>query len=428
MAGPYETLAAKRAGERLTEGAIRGMVRGAVDGSWSEGQLGAFLMAAALQGLDTAETGALTRAMLESGESWSLEETIPLLCDKHSTGGVGDKVSLILSPILAACGLPVAMLTGRGLAHTGGTADKLETIPGIELELDRNRCLALLENVGMAIGIATAAIAPADGRLYGLRDATATVDCLPLITASILSKKLATGAAGLVFDVKTGSGAVFEETDRAEALARSLVDTAAELGSNVSALLTDMSQPLGRWVGNTVEVRESLACLGGEGPSWLMDVVYALCEEVSALVGQPLDRTRLESVVDSGAARDRFVSWVEAQGGDPGSLERLGEVQAPVEVPVLAERGGYLQRIACKELGFLMVESGVGRIRDFDPDVALNYRARLGDRVEPGDEIARAYLRSEEAQWLERARACFEIGSEPAPVPAPVGARVRARG
>jgi pyrimidine-nucleoside phosphorylase len=287
---PYRILERKRAGMRLSEEEIRSVAQGATDGSWSEGQLAAFLMAAAIRGLDVEETRALTLAMLESGERWELAREVPLLCDKHSTGGVGDKVSLVLGPLLASCGLPVAMLTGRGLGHSGGTMDKLESIPGMELGLDRARFLDLLHRCGLAIGGATSDIAPADRRLYSLRDTTATVDSLPLITASILSKKLAMGAAAVVFDVKTGNGAFLPELELAEELARGLVETSRALGTPASYVVTDMSQPLGRWTGHTAEVRETVEALSGEGPSDLMEVTFVLCEEAARLVGQPVSR------------------------------------------------------------------------------------------------------------------------------------------
>src|SRR5947199_176290 len=222
MALPYRILERKRAGMRLDPEEIGSVARGATDGSWSDGQLAAFLMAAAIRGLDPEETRALTLAMRDSGERWDLGAAVPGLCDKHSTGGVGDKVSLVIAPLLASCGLPVFMLAGRGLGHTGGTIDKLESVPGLDLGLDRARCLDLLGRCRMAIGGATAGIAPADRRLYALRDVTATVDSIPLIIASILSKKLATGPAAVVFDVKTGNGAFLPELDRTLELARGL--------------------------------------------------------------------------------------------------------------------------------------------------------------------------------------------------------------
>jgi pyrimidine-nucleoside phosphorylase len=432
MATPYRILAAKRAGRPLTAAEIGSVVEGAVDGSWTEGQLAAFLMASAIQGLDVEETRALTLAMLESGDRWRLEREVPHLCDKHSTGGVGDKVSIVMTPLLAACGVPVSMLTGRGLGHTGGTADKLETIPGLALALDRRHCLRLLERLGMAIGIATAGIAPADQRFYLLRDSTATVDSLPLITASILSKKLATGAAGLVLDVKVGNGAVFEDLEGARALAQILVDTASRVGGPTSALLTDMNEPLGRWVGNAAEIRESLSCLAGEGPPRLMELVYELAEEVSQLAGRPVSRSELERAAASGAARDRFEAWVGEQGGQVGELERSSRQLAPVEVVIEAESDGVLAEVSCKELGFALVEAGAGRSRPddvIDPGVSLHYRAMLGQPLGRGEEIARAYLREEDAALTERLRRCFRIADgapfEPPPI---VAGRVEASG
>lgn len=420
MASAYQILAAKRAGRSLSEDEIRRVVLGAVDGSWTEGQLAAFLMASVIQGLDEAETRALTHAMVDSGDRWHLEREVAGLCDKHSTGGVGDKASLILAPLLAAAGVPVAMLTGRGLAHTGGTADKLETIPGLALEIDRRSCLTLLENVGMAIGIATSSVAPADQRLYGLRDSTATVDSLPLITASILSKKLATGAAGLVLDVKVGNGAVFEEVEGARELARSMVDTATGLGFPTSALLTDMNQPLGSWVGNAAEIRETLACLEGAGPPRLMRLVLALAEEVAALAGVAITRERLEAAIASGAARERFEQWVAAQGGDAAQLVEASRALAPNESVITAASAGWLGHVDCRRLGFLLVEAGAGRARPtdrIDPGVALHYTARLGQKLEVGDEIARIYLRREDDVLTARASRCFEITGETSPPP-----------
>src|SRR6478672_6785740 len=322
MALPYRILERKRAGMHLTDEEIRSVAVGAASGSWSEGQLAAFLMAAAIQGLDPEETRALTLAMLESGDRWELSGEVPGLCDKHSTGGVGDKVSLILGPLLASCGVPVAMLTGRSLGHTGGTMDKLESIPGLSLELDRARCLALLARCGLAIGGATAEIAPADRRLYALRDTTATVDSTPLIIASILAKKLATGAAAVVFDVKTGNGAFLTELDRSVELARGLVETARALGTPTSALVTDMSQPLGRWSGHTAEVMETFESLAGEGPEDLMEVTFALGEEGSRLVGHPVSRREMEEALASGRALERCEQWAALQGADPAWLKQ----------------------------------------------------------------------------------------------------------
>ena len=412
---PYRILERKRAGMRLDAEEIRSVAQGATDGSWSEGQLAAFLMAAAIRGLDGEETRALTLAMRDSGELWDLGTEVPRLCDKHSTGGVGDKVSLVIAPLLASCGLPVFMLAGRGLGHTGGTIDKLESIPGMDLRLDRGRCLDLLARCGMAIGAATAGLAPADRRLYALRDVTATVDSIPLITASILSKKLATAAAAVVFDVKTGNGAFLPELDRSLELARGLVETSRALGTPAACLVTDMSQPLGRWAGHAAEVRESLDALTGEGPEDLMEVTFALAEEVARLAGQPVERREMAAAIASGRAREAFERWAALQGADPAWLRAPRFDLAPVELPLLAPRSGTLAAIDVRQLGLLLVEAGGGRAHPGDAidfGISLDTRVRLGAAVEEGEELARIYLRQENERLAEAFAACFTVGEE----------------
>jgi pyrimidine-nucleoside phosphorylase len=415
---PYEILARKRAGGELGPAAVRAVVAGAADGSWSDAQLGAFLMAAAIHGLGAAETRTLTESMLTSGETWELRRDLPLLCDKHSTGGVGDKVSLPLAALLAACGLPAVMLTGRALGHTAGTADKLEAIPGLGLDLDRERCLALLRATGIAIGVATAEIAPADRRLYALRDQTATVDSLPLITASILSKKLATGAGALVLDVKTGSGAFLPRPEDAERLARLLVETARSLGTPASAWITDMSQPLGRRVGHASEVNETLELLGGDGPEDLREVTFTLCREVAALHGVELPVGRLAETLASGAAREAFVRWARAQGARGWSGEALP--LAGEEHVLAASRAGWLGAVDCRALGMLMIEAGAGRSRPgapIDMGVALCYETRVGRRLEAGEPVARLHLRRRDEALARRFLACFTVTEGPSAAP-----------
>jgi pyrimidine-nucleoside phosphorylase len=409
---PYRILERKRAGLPLTPEEIRAVVRGTTDGSWTEGQLGAFLMAAAIRGMDAEETRALTLAMLESGERWDLAREVPGVCDKHSTGGVGDKISLILGPLLASCGVPVAMLTGRGLGHTAGTMDKLETLPGLDQQLDRRRTLDLLRRCGLALGGATAEIAPADRRLYALRDVTATVDSLPLITGSILSKKLAAGAAAVVFDVKTGDGAFLPPIEAARQLARGLVETSKALGTAASALLTDMSQPLGRWTGHAAEVLESLACLEGNGPADVVELTLALSEEGARLAGHTVGRVELERSLADGRARELFDRWAALQGTDPAWLRAPRFELAPVEVPIHARRPGRLARIATRQIGLLLVEAGGGRSRpdmDVDLGVSLEMRARLGDAVEEGQELARVYLRRPDERLARLFADCFIV-------------------
>ena len=427
MTLPYALLERKRSGGELSPEEIGEVVQGAVDGSWSEGQLGAFLMAVAIRGLSEGETSALTRAMLDSGERWGLAEDMPTVCDKHSTGGVGDKISLTLGPLLAACGQPIAMLVGRGLGHTGGTADKLESIPGFSLDLDRRRCLQLLSRCGLAMGIATSAVAPADRRLYALRDATATIDSIPLIVASILSKKLAAGPGAVVFDVKVGEGAFLPDLPRARELAHRLAGTLSRLGIPATAFLTDMSQPLGVWAGNAAEVLEAIECLEGGGPPDLREVTLVFAEEACSLMGRPVDRATFEKALDDGSARETFFRWAEMQGADPAWLARPRLALAPAEHPLLAAGGGWLSRVRTQELGLLLVEAGGGRARPADPidhGVALAVRARLGARIEAGDELGRLHLRSADPALAARFAACFEIGPEPVPSPPLVVERI----
>jgi len=427
VAVPYVILDKLRVGQPLTEAEVLEVVSGATDGSWSDGQLSAFLMAVAIRGLDSTGSSALTQGMLESGDQWDLKADFPTLCDKHSTGGVGDKVSLILAPLLAACDVPVVMLTGRGLGHTGGTADKLDTIPGLDQGLDRQRTVSLLKRHGLAVGIATGEIAPADRRLYGLRNSTGTVESIPLIAASIASKKLASGAANVVFDIKTGNGSFLPEFERARELARVLVESCEALGTRASAVLTDMSQPLGRWVGHHAEVYESRDCLQGDGPADLMEVVYALCVEVAQLAGFSTTRADLERAIANGSAYESFERWLDAQGGRP--VWQDASPLAPVERVVKASRSGRLSAVDNRRLGLLMVAAGAGRTtpeQPIDYEVSLRYDARLGQELSAGDDIARLYLRSEDPAIVASFEECFTI-DEDGTAPELVGEVISAR-
>lgn len=412
---PQEIIRKKREGEALSDAEIAFMVDGLTNGSVGEGQVAAFAMAVFHKGMSRGECVALTLAMRDSGKilDWSGLDG-PVL-DKHSTGGVGDKVSLVLGPLLASRGVPIAMLAGRGLGHTGGTVDKLEAIPGLDLTLDRRRCVDLLGRCRLAIGMATAEIAPADRRLYALRDATATVDSLPLVVASILSKKLATGAAAIVFDVKTGDGAFFPEPERARELARRLVDTCRDLGTPASALITDVSQPIGAWVGHAAEVEEALACLAGEGPADLAALAVELAAEVAALAGFDLSAAELEQTLAGGRGREAFLRWAELQGAGPAWLRAPSFPRAPIERPLVAPRAGRLARVKTRQLGLLLAEAGGGRHLPgdaIDHGVSLRVRARLGERVEPGEELARLYLRRDDPHLTARAAACFAVADE----------------
>jgi pyrimidine-nucleoside phosphorylase len=422
----YEVLSRLRAGEPLRKGDLAEVARAAADGSWSDAQIAAFLMGVAIRGLDLARTRELTAAMLESGERWNLARERPDLVDKHSTGGVGDKTSLLLAPLLAAAGVPVIMLTGRGLGHTGGTADKLESIPGFRQELDRARAGELLDRCGIALGIATAGIAPADRKLYALRDRTATVDSLPLIVASILSKKLATGAAAIVFDVKVGDAAFLPRLDEARGLAQLLAGISSELGMKAEALLTDMNQPLGDWVGHAAEIREVLDCVEGKGPRETVDLTLALALSLGGLLGRPWTEASLRGLIASGAVREAFVRWAVAQGAEEGWFDRPDLPLAPHEFVVKAPRAGCVAAVRTRELGLLIAEAGGARrsaAKEIDLGVALHYRTRLGRKVEAGEELARVHLRVADPLLEERFAACFVIG-EPCAAPPLVVERI----
>lgn len=388
------------------------MARGAADGSWSDAELGAFLMAVAIRGLDLEQTIELTRAMLESGERWRLGESLPILGDKHSTGGVGDKVSLVLAPLLAASGIPVAMLTGRALGHTGGTADKLESIPGLRQELDRASALRTIEASGMALGVATEAIAPADRRLYALRDRTATVASMPLMVASILSKKLATGATAIVFDVKVGDGAFLPSMAQAREMGRLLIDLTRGLDVRSSALLSDMNQPLGEWAGHAAEVREALDCLEGRGPADTVDLTIALATELANLLGVDLAEASLRGRLADGSAREAFARWAVAQGAEASWLDAPELPLAPVERALVAERSGVLQAVATRRLGRLLGEAGAARRvagGSLDHGIALRSLVRMGDAVESGQELARIHLREDDPDLVGRFADCYAI-------------------
>ena len=400
-----EIIRIKRDGAALTQPQIAAFVRGLVDGSWSEGQVAALAMAILLRGMDRAETVALTQGMAHSGEvlSWAgaglgLGSNGPIL-DKHSTGGVGDKVSLMLAPIVAACGGVVPMISGRGLGHTGGTLDKLEALPGYAVDPSRATLLATLRDAGCAIVSASAALAPADRRLYAIRDVTATVESVPLITASILSKKLSAGLQGLVLDVKVGSGAFTPTLDGARTLARSLVDVAAAAGLPARALITDMNQPLGTTAGNALEVQETLDYLSGAAREpRLHEVTLALAAEMLHLGGLAgsveAGRVQAQAALDSGAAAGRFARMVAVLGGPANVFADAGLVAAPVQMDVPAPHDGVLAAADVRALGLAVVALGGGRRlpgERIDPRVGLSRLLPLGRRVQAGEPLARVH-------------------------------------
>ncbi len=428
-----EAIAGKRDGGELSRSEIARFVAGASDGSLPTEQLAAMLMAVCIRGMSPVETAALTAEMLDSGERWRLGELRPQVVDKHSTGGVGDTVSLVFAPLLAAVGVPVAMMAGRGLGHSQGTLDKLEAMPGFRVERDRAQLLELLDRCGAAIVAQTARIAPADRVLYALRDVTATVPSLPLIVASIMSKKLALGSARLVLDVKWGRGAFRPTVAAAHELATALTGVAHDAGVGCRALVTDMNQPLASALGTACEVRAARAVLAGHGEPRLREVTLALGVEALAFEGAAPEaaRQRLEAALDGGAALAAWDELVRAHGGDPDP-DRLPRPTAEHPVPAVAT--GWVQGIDAEALGWLAVEVGAGRRRRDEPiahGAGLIVHRRIGDRVEAGEPLATVLVGERDvdvAALTERVRRAFDLGREPVPSPPLVVAALPAGG
>ncbi|MBP6766080.1 MAG: thymidine phosphorylase [Rubrivivax sp.] len=426
-----EIIATKRDGGALSAPQIAAFVQGLTDGGWADSQAAALAMAILLRGMGRDETVALTRAMTQSGTvlQWADAGLHGPIVDKHSTGGVGDKPSLMLAPMLAACGAVVPMVSGRGLGHTGGTLDKLEALPGYVVDPPRATLLATLRGAGCAIVSASAQLAPADRRLYAIRDVTATVESVPLITASILSKKLAAGLQALVLDVKVGSGAFARGLPMARELAQSLVAVAAGAGLPARALITDMNQVLGHTAGNALEVREAIDFLTGAGQEpRQLEVTLALGAELLHLAGLARDtvqgRSLLQAALDSGAAAERFARMVAALGGPADVLRDAALPQAPLQLAVPSPRAGFVDHIDVRALGFAVVALGGGRRRPgdaVDPRVGLQAVLPLGAAVAAGDTLAMVHAASADAAdvALRAVQAAMQIG-DVAPAVAPV--------
>ena len=399
---PVRLIATKRDGGALSSDDLTALVDAYTAGTVPDYQMSAFLMAAYLNGLTDAEAAALTDAMLHSGVRIDLSDVPGLKVGKHSTGGVGDKVSPILVPLVASCGVPVAKISGRGLGHTGGTIDKLESIPGFRTDLSIEDYRRQVKEIGLVLSGQTGDIAPADGKLYALRDVTATVDSTPLIAASIMSKKLAEGLDALVLDVKCGRGAFMKTEEEGRALAEAMVGIGAEHDTPVVALMTDMDVPLGRAVGNWPEIEESIACLRGEHDDTpLMTIVRHLAGEMIALNGAadtPAEgRAQAQQALDSGAALDRFRRFVEAQGGDPAIIDdpSARPDRAPVaEVRAPDDADGYVTDLNALAIGEAAVDLGAGRRTKedtVDPVAGLSALKKPGDPIAPGDVLARLH-------------------------------------
>jgi pyrimidine-nucleoside phosphorylase len=389
----------KRDGGRIESGEWRALVLAYASGHVPDYQMAALLMAAFIRGLDRAETSALTDAMLATGARLDLSHLAAPRIDKHSTGGVGDKVSLVLAPLVASLGVAVPMMSGRALGHTGGTLDKLESIPGFRTDLTLDQARAQVERVGCALIGQTAEIAPADRKMYALRDATATVESIPLIAASIMSKKLAEGLTGLVLDVKRGSGAFLPELERDLELARTMIRLGADRGCPVVALVTAMDRPLGRACGNALEVEEAIAALKGEGPPDLMNVTYALGAEMLVLGGVAATRDQarraMEVAVSSGRAAEKFQQIIEAQGGNPGVVDDPAVLPQALACELFAApRAGLVARVEPRAVGRGIIALGGGRTRiedEVDPTVGFVITARPGDWVDAGEPLATVF-------------------------------------
>jgi pyrimidine-nucleoside phosphorylase len=426
---PYELIKAKRDGRRLRPEDIQAFIQAYTAGDVPDYQMSALCMAIFFRGLDAEELSAWAQAMLHSGEVLDLSDIPGTKVDKHSTGGVGDKVSLSLAPLAAACGVPVPMISGRGLGHTGGTLDKLESIPGFQINLPVSEYRRLVRELDCCLIGQTASVAPADKKLYALRDVTATVDCLPLIASSIMSKKLASGLDALVLDVKVGSGAFMKTQEDARTLARTMIGLGAQMGRKVTALLTDMSQPLGRAVGNALEVVEAVEMLHGRAPEDYTEVTLALTAEMLVLGGKARSpeeaRAQLHRVIRDGSAVRKLKQIVQAQGGDPLSIDdytRLPQARSTLDVGSPGE--GFITHIETEAVGLAAVALGAGRQRvdsRIDPAVGFTLLRKVGERVKVGEPLVRIHYNEPGGVEDVRRRLlqAYAFGAE-APAPRPL--------
>lgn len=430
----YELIMAKRDGRELSDAQLADIISGFAAGDIPNYQMSALLMSIFFKGLNTRELATWTRAMIASGEHIRFDASAPYV-DKHSTGGVGDKISLPLAPLAACLGVRDPMISGRGLGHTGGTLDKLEAIPGFTTALPVQRFKEIVDSVGCAIVGQTSTLVPADKMLYALRDVTATVDSIALIASSILSKKVASGISGLVMDVKVGSGAFMKTPELARELASTLVSLGSALGLTVTAFLTDMGQPLGVKVGNALEIEESVEILRGEGPPDSTELVLLFAsamQELGGLASGAEARRRAQAALDDGRALAKFGEMIEAQGGDRAIVDDTSLLpRAGGRAVVEAETAGYVAQVDCQKVGLAVVALGGGRrrIEDvIDPAVGLEVHARIGDKVEAGQPLVTVHYNREDvlAECLGLVREGILLGADP--VAAPVLVRDVVRG
>ena len=434
---PYELIRRKRDGGELSADELRALLDGYADGRLGDEQMAAFLMAVFFRGLTPAELAVFVQAILESGTVLDLSGIPGPKVDKHSTGGVGDKVSLVLAPLVASLGVVVPMMSGRSLGHTGGTLDKLETIPGFRTDLTIAEMRAQLERIGCVLIGQTDEIAPLDRRLYALRDATATVESIPLIASSIMGKKLAEGAEALVLDVKLGSGAFLPDEARALELARTMVEIGRVRGRQVTAITTAMDRPLGYAVGNALEMEEAVLMLQGGGPEDLREVVLTLAAEMLVLGGVAADGARARddaaAALADGRALQRMAAIVEAQDGNPAVLEDPALLpHAPVRLVLEAGASGWIHEVNARRIGEAAVRLGAGRTAlggAIDPAVGFHITAKPGQSVQAGEPLATVYARreSDAEAGLRALREAIRIGEGEAPEPLPlIGRRITA--
>lgn len=418
----YDLINKKKYNEPLTKEEIEYIVKGFTKGDIPDYQMSAFLMAVYFNGMNREETVMLTQAMADSGDRLDLSGIQGIKVDKHSTGGVGDKTSLILGPILASCGVPVAKMSGRGLGHTGGTIDKLESIPGFSTTLTEEQFIANVNTIGIALVGQTANLAPADKKIYALRDVTATVDSEPLIASSIMSKKLASGADVIVLDVKAGSGAFMQTPEAAASLGDTMVSIGTMAGKKVYAVITDMNEPLGRYVGNALEVREAIDALKGMGEQRLMEVTYKLAACMLQAAGKADSLEQGEAMarraVEDKSALNKFREFVKAQGGNPDITEDYGLfARASIRQPVYLDSEGYLSACRTNEVGMVSLILGGGRETKedrIDHAVGIQLLKRLGEYVKPDEPFAYLYGNDEEKvlQATARLKAAYDVASE----------------
>ena len=410
----YDIIHKKRNGGELSGDEIRFFVEGYTDGSVPDYQAAAFCMAVYFMGMTAKETSELTLAMAESGDQIDLSGIDGFTVDKHSTGGVGDKTSLIVAPIVASCGGKVAKMSGRGLGHTGGTVDKLEAIPNFRTELTPDEFIKQVNNIGLCIVGQTGELAPADKKLYALRDVTATVESIPLIASSIMSKKLAAGSKGIVLDVKTGSGAFMKTFEESENLAKEMVSIGKSAGRSVTAVITNMDIPLGNSVGNSLEVIEAIKTLKGEGESDLTDVCLTLAAQMLCMVTGEDEKAcyaMAKDAIDDGSALNKICEMISAQGGNAGVVDDFSLFKQPKHtVEISSEREGYIEHTDAEKIGLASVILGAGREKKGDPidsSAGIVLKKKTGDRVEKGDTLAIFYT-DDESKIEEAKREFFE--------------------